>query len=470
MVIAALAVPIEIRSPAGTTLTVGFAVSDAVPNIAGFVPVGIVLAPWGALLALIASAALSVGAEAWQFLMAHRQPGVIDVLCNLTGAACGFLISRRWGYGRQNLAMGTARAIVAIAAAGLIFTDMCLSRGASLNTRGHTLPGALEAAWTFDDSEDAVNGQRRVKGIRGQGLAFSGRADSLDVGHPAALRLVGSMTITAWVNSAAFPVDDAVILSSLYALSEGRVGYQLDTTIDRGERTVGFKLTDRCGKFMGRYGRTPLERGRWYHFAGVYDARARTLDVYVDGRLDNGALGGTVSSTQRSARTDVFIGRRGDLDGFEFSGELDEVRLYSFPLTSSNVIEDMQGSLVRATATTPGDSGPVEGPPPLDCITSDREDRLLPGKAAAFGLLTAAAFVGFWPVSGVVFRLMISVAIGFSLIPVVSPTMPAFNSWSIPLVGLIAAVSGMTSSRSPSADTSGSPIPDRLRRRLGLLD
>lgn len=274
------------------------------------------------------------------------------------------------------------------------------------------------------------------------------------MGHPAALRLVGSMTITAWVNSAAFPVDDAVIVSSLYALSEGRVGYQLDTTIDRGERTIGFKLTDRCGKFMARYGRTALELDRWYHFAGVYDARARTLDVYLDGRLDNGALAGTVSSTQRSARTDVFIGRRGDLDGYEFSGELDEVRVYSFPLTASNVTEDMQGSLVRAAATTVGDSRPVEGPPPLDCITSDREDRLLPGKAAAFGVLTAAAFVGFWPAAGVVPRLVMIIAAGLSLIPVVSPTVPAFNSWSIPLVGLIAAVSVVTSSRS-SADTSG---------------
>jgi hypothetical protein len=47
------------------------------------------------------------------------------------------------------------------------------------------------------------------------------------------------------------------------------------------------------------------------------------------------------------------------------------------------------------------------------------------------------------------------VAAGLSLAPVVSPTMPAFNSWSIPLVGLIAAVLVVTSSR-VSADTSGS--------------
>ena len=44
---------------------------------------------------------------------------------------------------------------------------------------------------------------------------------------------------------------------------------------------------------MARYGATPLVIGAWYHVrAGVYDAEARTLDVYLNGVLDDGFLVG----------------------------------------------------------------------------------------------------------------------------------------------------------------------------------
>ena len=67
-------------------------------------------------------------------------------------------------------------------------------------------------------------------------------------------------------------------------------------------------------------GRLLWHASRWYHVAGVYDAEARTLDVYLNGELDNGILVGTATGTQRSSRSAVYIGRRSDLEGFEFAG------------------------------------------------------------------------------------------------------------------------------------------------------
>ncbi len=96
------------------------------------------------------------------------------------------------------------------------------------------------------------------------------------------------MTITAWIYSISFPRDDAAIVSNTPS-------YQLDTTVDTGPRTIGFKLGDPCENLMARYGSTELVRNTWYHVAGVYDADARTLDVYLNGRLDNGPLQGTVA-------------------------------------------------------------------------------------------------------------------------------------------------------------------------------
>src|SRR2546425_362217 len=126
------------------------------------------------------------------------------------------------------------------------------------------------------------------------------------------------MTTSAWINSSSYPVDDAAIVSQLRADR----GYQLDTTIDQGPRTIGFKLSDACGELMARYGATPLTLNTWYHVAGVYDAAAQTLDVYLNGELDDGFLRGSVSHAQRSSRGAVYVGRRGNSTQFNFSGSI----------------------------------------------------------------------------------------------------------------------------------------------------
>ena len=157
--------------------------------------------------------------------------------------------------------------------------------GDALNTRGVTAPGRLEAYWKLDESsgrvaEDAsgkqLNGRfnkepNRVSGVAGRAVRFDGANDYIDFGHATALRLAGSMTISAWVNSMSFPVDDAAIVSS-HNNSTMVAGYQLDTTVDTGPRTIGFKIGDECGRLTARYGATPLRVGTWYHVAGVYDA------------------------------------------------------------------------------------------------------------------------------------------------------------------------------------------------------
>ena len=89
-----------------------------------------------------------------------------------------------------------------------------------------------------------------------------------------------------------------------------RGGYQLDTTIDRGPRTFGFKLTNSTGSDMSRYGATTLQTNTWYHVTGVYNAATSELHVYLNGQLDDGTLLGTVTTTQQNTTANVNIGRR----------------------------------------------------------------------------------------------------------------------------------------------------------------
>jgi len=491
LVVAFTAIPMELRPltreglAAALEMNLGVAdMSDIVANIIGYVPVGIVLASRGAWPTVGVATAVSLSAEVGQLFSKGRSSSLIDVATNLIGALIGLVISGRWkarlrnetpriGIDRRTASVAGAVALAYVGlGAGVTPRDaeeavsifLVAPRAAWLpaNTRGDTTPGQLEAHWTFDrGGEDVtldvsgnglngslVHGPALVSGVDGRALGLNGVDQYADFGDPTALRLTGSMTISAWINSTSFPADDAAIVSSF-----NRRGYQLDTTIDRGPRTIGFKLADRWGRFMARYGRTPLVPNRWYHVAGVYDARARTLNVYLNGHSDNGCLLGTVTDKQGISGVDVFVGRRSDRVGFEFAGSIDDVRVYSRALPRGEIEaatkETTPERAVPLSATKPVGS-PVLGPRGSDtaCASSEAADARTSGLIVAFGILVAVACAGFWPTAS--YRtacLVLSFAAGFLLFPSVASTLPAYYHWMIPALTLAGGASVAASLR-----------------------
>gem|GEM_PF-698801 len=211
----------------------------------------------------------------------------------------------------------------------------------------------LVAAYAFNESSGTTtadasgngnngvltNGPLFVAGKNSNGVRLDGVNDYVNLSNPPSLRLTGSMTLSAWINSSAFPADDAAIISKRQS---SNTGYQLDTTIDQGSRTIGFKITDGSGNNVARYGATAMVVNTWYHVAGVYNATNRTMTVYLNGQLDNGALVGTVPATQRNSNQNVNIGRRPGVPGtFNFAGVLDDVRIYNRALSQAEIQTDM---------------------------------------------------------------------------------------------------------------------------------
>src|SRR5689334_15610482 len=132
------------------------------------------------------------------------------------------------------------------------------------------------AAYAFDETSGTTaldasgngnngvltNGPLFVVGKNANGVRLDGVNDYVNLGNPASLRLTGSMTLSAWINSSAFPADDAAIISKRQSSS---TGYQLDTTIDIGPRTIGLKIADGAGNNVARYGTTAMAINTWYH-------------------------------------------------------------------------------------------------------------------------------------------------------------------------------------------------------------
>jgi hypothetical protein len=217
--------------------------------------------------------------------------------------------------------------------AGYAFDEV--SGTSAADASGHSIVGTL------------TNGPTFTAGKYGNAVQLDGTNDFVNLGNPTALQLTGSMTISAWINSSSFPVDDAAIVSKR---TGSESGFQLDTTVDKGTRTIGFKLTNSSGGEMFRYGATTLQPNTWYHVAGVYDAAAQTLNVYLNGQLDNGVLQGTVTSSQQNSTANVTIGRRAGVTGYEFNGRIDDVRIADHALTQDQIQTNM--------VTPLGPSGP----------------------------------------------------------------------------------------------------------------
>lgn len=460
---AAIAIPIELLSP-GYYSSIDWSIdaSHAFVNVLGFVPVGLVLGEFGVLRALAAAALMSGLAETGQMVMLYRDPSVSDFVANVTGAFLGAVVSVHWKIRSPELKINRWTTSVATAVAFALMVQVWAQRGPGVSARGTTSPGTLEAHWkldekggrvAFDSSGHHLSGRfnsesELVSGPMGIFAMFNGKKEYIDVGRSRALRLAGSMTITAWTNSSYFPHDDAAIVSQLHVGS----GYQLDTTVDKGQRIIGFKLSNACGHLMARYGATPLVVGTWYHMAGVYDAPKRTLDVYLNGKLDDGPLTGPVTSTQHSSRWPVYIGRRSDLEGFGFAGLMRDVRIYSFALTHDEVAAVMRGESINGAAADraanyTNDVARTTEQKPQCKVTSEVGDHWIPVKAAGLGVLVAVACIGLWPSASSLLYLFSSAAFGLLLLPAIVPNVPSFNFWLIPLVALAGGVSVVVSAR-----------------------
>jgi hypothetical protein len=250
------------------------------------------------------------------------------------------------------------------------------------------------------------------------------------------------MTVTAWINAVDFPVDDAAIVSTHVP------GYQLDTSIDKGPRTVAFKLVDPCGNSMARYGRTELERDKWYFVAGVYDASARAIHVYVNGTLDDGPTTGDVVARQEPSGEHFYVGHRPEPLGFGFIGLIDDVRIYSEALNAERIAE------LRATSEVAADAQRLEplaarrgdvmsrlaGPSLSGCRapTSPR-DSVLPALLVVAGMLTAVATVASRCASAtraIVVGCLVPAAL---LLPATAVFLPTRLLWLVPALTLAGA-------------------------------
>ncbi len=109
---------------------------------------------------------------------------------------------------------------------------------------------------------------------------------------------------------------------------------------------------------MIRYGTTTLTLNTWYFVTGVYDASARTIHVYVNGNLDDGALVGNVTASQK----DSLLPRQ---DRSATGGDRDSASPAA-STTSASTTPRIPAAQVQADMTAPLGSGRLDRPAAAD--------------------------------------------------------------------------------------------------------
>ena len=205
--------------------------------------------------------------------------------------------------------------------------------------------------------------------FNGTNATWASKTDDPDFDFVAA----DSMTVSAWVKSDAagnpgtreYVVSKGAPGAAGYALyfeaTNGYPVYAIDD--DTSWTTPDFTATHS----------TDMYDATWHHVVGVKDG-TNTIKIYVDGIFRNTSASIAAEGTLANASS-LVVGDSDAIDnGSEFTGDIDEVKIYRFALTSEEIkLEYNKGKAIvlGAQSTTSGSSTPDNSYDREYCVPGD---------------------------------------------------------------------------------------------------
>lgn len=166
-------------------------------------------------------------------------------------------------------------------------------------------------------------------------LGFDGVKSYVEIPNGSAFKS-RAFTISLWFNAAQFPGNTA-LTEAEFLVSKGQNNFELHLGAPGGQSGAsGIRFLPRMGR--GAHWDTPsaaYELNRWHHLAVTYDAAARAVGAFVDGRvmrLSGPGLAPPTPDNDANAR----LGMRSD-GTLGFRGKLDDIRIYNRALSGEEV-------------------------------------------------------------------------------------------------------------------------------------
>ncbi len=223
---------------------------------------------------------------------------------------------------KKLLSPGTIRSLYAFAPGPLGYWPLDEHAGTSASDlSGNSLTGTV------------TNGPVWTAGKFGSALTFDGSDDNVNIGNTIDLSGNKPMSLSAWIYPTATPgVNGAGIISKYDRGNAGEWRLFLNSS-----RQI--QMLRECGGF-GIVSTTAVTLNTWTHVEGSYDGT--NLRIYLNGVLDKTTAD---SCSVSSTAIEVIIGAGDNGSGVEdvFTGSIDDVRMYSYGRTASQITEDMNG-------------------------------------------------------------------------------------------------------------------------------
>ena len=213
----------------------------------------------------------------------------------------------------------------------------------------------LVAYWTFDQADvdgdtvkdvvggnnGTINGGAQIAvGKVGDGIKLNGVDQFVEVPHHDSLVPLGGFSVEAWFET---ELKDAAVWQSVVSKnSPGNQSYEMRISAAPLPYVLSWAVVDKDKTFIriNAPEDEELEKGRWYHVVGTWDTKEAHL--YVDGRH----RGSVEVLSILPSTVSVFIGQRLQDGGKNFfNGTIDEVRIYSHPLTLAEIAQNLKEGL-----------------------------------------------------------------------------------------------------------------------------
>ncbi|MFH1500758.1 MAG: LamG-like jellyroll fold domain-containing protein [archaeon] len=189
---------------------------------------------------------------------------------------------------------------------------------------------------TFQD-----NAKWNSSGKYGSNLELDGTLDYLNCGNDASLGLTNKMALSAWIKTGRLGTPMRIISKDSYPTPSYRA-YLLQ---------IGFVNEINFGVFKASYvgiaSTKTVTDNQWHHVVGVNDGT--NLIIYIDGiKNASSPVGGAFDNYP----ADLYIGAyyQSGIQG-EFTGLVDEVRIYNRSLTEDEVWQHYQSNLKKFNST-----------------------------------------------------------------------------------------------------------------------
>jgi hypothetical protein len=176
-----------------------------------------------------------------------------------------------------------------------------------------------------------VNEALRVEGVKGMGLEFSGLG-YIDAGQSLGGRIDDEITISAWIKPALSNLEYQGIM-----VHGGQDSISFGLFVNADSKSIVFETSGTSAGRIAVDNVSTLWDGNWHHVLATYNGSEKII------YLDNTALA-TVASTgniHSAHGYNLLIGAGTDeaSPGLLYHGKIDEVRVFNYALTSSDVSE-----------------------------------------------------------------------------------------------------------------------------------